>query len=440
MFIKCSEARRSMTVWVFILAIAATVRLTSAEAQLPSTLTTPTPPAYSLTVNGEEPYDSGSDAYSIAPYEIAYVVNVAGAGPTPTGSVTFWNGTSLACPEQGVVGGAEDPAQIAGTIPPAKPDQYYNTLATGSTTASIAGPTAAILDMNGNASFAVDCLTPSENTNTNYIVSTPFTLTAVYNGDANYAGQISPSLAFTLLRNPSVLIQSSPATLSVAPGSTTTATLSVASVLGYGVAGANSNLNNYGFPLQLGCEGLPAHATCSFSLPQTACSASITAQPLPATTDPAPGVICVVAGTPSATNQTALGTPNTMMVTINTNVSSGTVATSSNRKDTLTWAGFLGLGMLGVALRRRKFLNQKLLSALLLIFLCGAVAGLSACSTTNIAQAPILTTPAGTYQVSISAHETGDIYIPGTTTGTYQLLGGNSNEIAIPNTITLTVQ
>jgi hypothetical protein len=68
-------------------------------------------------------------------------------------------------------------------------------------------------------------------------------------------------------------------------------------------------------------------------------------------------------------------------------------------------AGLLGLGLFGLALRRRAIFNHKLLNgASLGLMLIGMVMGFGGCTNTSYTKTPpvqTFTTPSGTYKVSI---------------------------------------
>jgi hypothetical protein len=216
------------------------------------------------------------------------------------------------------------------------------------------------------------------------------------------------------LRNPMVIITSNPGTLSVAAGSSTTAKLTVTSLLGYGVTGALSNLNNYSLPLELDCDALPAHASCSFSYPT-----------------PDPSDANSVAVNPTTQGQ--------VMMTLNTNVNVGTT-TSSLRFNPAVYAGIFGLGMLGLAWGRKKTLRASLFRVVCALSFSALLASVSACSSANISATPILTTPKGTFMITVTAKQVGSKTIPGSTPGTTQVVYGNGNQMSVPFTMSVTIQ
>jgi len=214
-----------------------------------------------------------------------------------------------------------------------------------------------------------------------------------------------------------VVITSSPAALSVANGSSVSANLTLTSLLGFGVLGPNGNLNNYTLPVEMECDNLPPHATCSFAYP-----------------NPDPSDAQSVDVTPTA--------PGAVVMTLNTNVPVGTSTTASlHREGPLAFAAMFGIGLLGLAFRRKKDLRSALFSVLCLLVFAGAVAGVSACgSVTSSGATPILTTPAGTYSVTVTAKQAGSKVIPGSKPGTTQIVYGNGNQMSLPFSVSVTVK
>jgi hypothetical protein len=160
-------------------------------------------------------------------------------------------------------------------------------------------------------------------------------------------------------------------------------------------------------PLELECNNLPAHATCSFS--------------------PAPV---------NVTEQV----PGTTTVTIKTNVPVGTVI-ASNRISSWSFGAALAAGLAGLVFAGKTKRNGRVLmmvcSALLIT---GMAAGIAGCgNSSNTGPTPQLTTPAGTYTVIVTAKQIGnqDVTLPNGTTVHYS---GSQNLISLPFTINVTVQ
>ncbi len=364
-----------------------------------TSLATPTPPAYVLSsgTGSAEPYNIASTSYT------NYVVQVGNGVNIPTGTVTFWEGNNLVCDVTSAPG--LDPAVAAGKVKPVTPDPYYNQQ-TGGKYANLSNATVA-LDANGFATFATNCLDVNVNNNTtspNEIYT--HTIVAVYNGDGVNAGSISSAFKITVLRGPSIAITSNPPTVSLSAGSTATAALTLTSVLGYGTQGAGQQLNNYSLPVELECDGLPARASCSFS------SNSVTVMP---------------------------GTPGTVTLTINTNV--GASASLERSTSPIAFAALFGAGLLGLAFGRRKSgWRQRLTLMTGLLVLSGAVAGMTSCTSANLTSAPVLTTPSGMYQVTVTAKQVGSATVPGSTPGSTQPVYGNQNQVSLPFTMNVTIQ
>jgi hypothetical protein len=254
------------------------------------------------------------------------------------------------------------------------------------------------------------------------IVST-HTITPVYSGDANFQSFTGQPTTFIVVRSPALSIASSPASLTVSTGSSASANLTLTSILGYGFAGKNQQLNDYNFPVTLACDNLPPHASCSFTYPNPDPNIS-TAVDIPCT------------GTTAAADDC---TPGLVTVTINTNVSVGTTTSQIAQPASLTYAAMFGFGMIGLFFRRKLGQKGRLLLMLCLTVLSGALAcSLTACSTTNLSPASVLTTPKGMYAVSITAQQVGSqvITLP---TGPITIVG-SQNQVSLPFTLNVTVQ
>ncbi len=304
----------------------------------------------------------------------------------------------------------------------------------------------------GIASLATQCFTINTSNNSIPDLETTYTITPVYSPvgtgstfcnptcvtNPNYTSVTGTAITVTALRNPVVQITSNPGSVSVTPGSTVTTTLTLTSVLGYGVAGAGALLNNYSLPVQLACDGLPAYATCSFSYP--------TPDPTDAQSvdvGPAAGtVLSFMGGTTGPCPAAAPGAvggcfgPGTVIMTISTNIPSG-VASTSHGQSKILFAGIFGFGLLGLAISRKKRSVRGSLPALVCLLFCSAIlAGISGCSTTQLGTTTGNSTPAGTYAVTITAKEVGSQVITQNPGITY----GNSNQVSLPFTMNVTIQ
>lgn len=297
----------------------------------------------------------------------------------------------------------------------------------------------------GTAPFSTSCLGVNTTNTSIPDLLTAYNITPVYSPagtgttdsgstNPNYTGVTGSSIAFTALRNPVVSISSNPASLSVAPGSTTTATLTLSSMLGFGVIGANGLLNNYSFPVQLACDGLPAYTSCSFAYPTPDPS-----DPNSVFVGPTAGTVLSYEGGAAAPCTAAQGCtgPGTVIMTLSTNIPTG-VAKLDQKSNGTEFAAMLGLGLLGLAFGKRKSLRGRLLTMVAVMLCSGVIAGVSGCSSKQLGTNTSTVTPAGTYSVLVTAKQVGSRVIT-TTTGT-QTVYGNENQMSLPFTINVTIQ
>ena len=270
------------------------------------------------------------------------------------------------------------------------------------------------VNSDGTAPWLTTCL-PIDTSNTQIPdLLTSYTITPVFNS-ANYAPVTGTPFTLIAVRNPVVVITSDPSALTVSSGTPATANLTLTSLLGYGVLDANSNLNNYSLPVGLECNNLPAHAACTFSYP---------------TPDPSdPNSVAV--------NPTTKGK---VVMTLTTNVPIGTTTSASLRQSPVVFAAMFGLGLLGLAFGRKKKLQVSLFNVICLLFLSGAVVGVTACGSGTTGNASILTTPAGTYTVTVTAKQVGSKVITTNTPGVTEVVYGNGNLVSLPFTVSVTVQ
>jgi hypothetical protein len=372
---------------------ASTASTTATVGQAAGVMVLPTPPPYSLSqVDGDVPYDN-----SLVSYYTNYVVTVTGAaGLTPTGTVSFMQGSTAQCGPNG---------------PP------VNSLPVGSYS----------LDATGSVTFTPGCLRISVNTNSPNELTPQVITSVVYSGDANYAGLTGGPITFNEIRQPSVAISPNPGAVTISAG-TGSATLSITSVLGYGVSTNPAypsstptlTLNNYTLPLGFACQGLPAYATCTFTGGNyTDLNGVLHPDEVVVNTDPA--------------------NPVSITVTINTNVSSGTTTSQNSQSSPFEFAAMFGVGLVGLAFGRKSGRKGHVLMLICLLILTGAISGLTACSTTTLGGTPILTTPSGTYSVIVTAQQVGSVTVIGNL-GTPVLLYGSENIMSLPYTMNVTVQ
>jgi hypothetical protein len=276
----------------------------------------------------------------------------------------------------------------------------------------------------------------------------------VYSGDANFLGLTGPtSTVLQSVRGPALQITQTgnAASKTVAPSLTVTAgssasmNLTLTSILGYGLAGLNSQLNATNFPVTLTCDNLPPHTQCSFSYP--------TPDPL------VPNSVDILCPSGATTTQLADGavqcTPGQVSVTFYTDVSAGTTTSQNARTTSVTLAAIFSFGMIGLFFRRKTFAKGRLLLMVFLMIAGGALAvSITACNTTTLAPLASLNTPAGTYPVTITADETGSLCVSepggagdncivpgsGSTTNNGIKVYGTQNQVSIPFYINVTVQ
>jgi sugar lactone lactonase YvrE len=227
------------------------------------------------------------------------------------------------------------------------------------------------LDANGNAVFV-----------TNVLAIGSYNLTAVYSGDQNFASTNSPAVAFQVIA-PSVLITANPKSVTTPAGTPVAATITLQSLAGFA---ANTGVN-----ITCNIATIPYYAECTF----------VTNQP-----GVAQQIICA-----PQTGSSCTGI-STAVVTITSNIpvnlppsATASVRTHGTGASPLIPAGIFGLGLFGLALRRRAIFNRYLLNVTgLVLLLAGAAMGFGGCTNSSYTQqikVQKYTTPSGTYNVSI---------------------------------------
>jgi hypothetical protein len=391
--------------------------VTATIAKAATVIIVPNPPPYSLEQNtqNEGTYEPYNTQYFEAAYDTFFKVTVPGAsGLLPSGNIAFMQGSSVMCG-------------------PATTSTYTTHLS--SALAYDPNPPLA-----NQADFNPGCLPISNNSNIPNLLTPQLITSIVYLGDANYLGSTATTttsgkpILFEELRNPSVAITPTPLTISVTAGTPSAVTpLTVTSVQGYGVstapnnylgAGVGSPLNNYTLPLQFACQGLPVHATCTFSGGNfTDVNGVLHPDWLNLSNDPAQ--------------------PGTINVTVNTNVSEAATTTSKNSQPApFEFAAMFGVGLVGLAFGRRSGRKARVLMLICLLIITGAVASMTACSTKILGSVtPTTTTPAGTYSVMVTAQEVGAVSVASSSTSSgFVLVYGSENQMSLPYTMTVTVQ
>ena len=187
------------------------------------------------------------------------------------------------------------------------------------------------LDANGNAIFT-----------TQNLAAGVYTVTAVYSSDQNFSSVTSPVITFQVLP-PSLLVTSNPASVTTKAGTPVQDTLTLQSLVGY-----EATNSKYG-GVFIACDNttVPKYSECTFDVPQ----------------------VQVLAGGTGVTT-----------VTLSTNLP---VNVGAVRRGTspIAFASLFGLGLLGLAFRRRTTLYRAALSTMSLALLLASVAtGLSGCT------------------------------------------------------------
>jgi hypothetical protein len=406
------------------------------------------------TGNGSVPYDSSEQWW-----QYAFNMTVKTVIGVPTGTITMMDNSATCPPGTSLTGQGVATCALAnysGVACSNNAAQGTLTLESGSSPNS------------AGTSFAPDCLyqVPSGTTYTPVIYT--HYVTPVYSGDANFQSFTGASTLFQATSGPLVQITTAdpgsatdPPSLSVTAGSTASVTLTLTSILGYGIAGKNGLTNNSTFPVTLACDNLPPHATCSFYYPNPDPSistavdipwpADCTAQEVAEGLSDSDGDLCVPSAAPVTTSSGVM-TPGTgqVVMTINTDVTVGTTTSRNVTATSVTLAGIFGLGMLGLFVRRKTFEKGRLLLMVLLMVIAPALAvSITACSTTNLLPQTELASPAGTYAVTVTARQVGDQCEPSgplgancTTSsgGPGQLAHGTNNPVSLPFTVDVMVQ
>jgi hypothetical protein len=240
----------------------------------------------------------------------------------------------------------------------------------------------AALDSNGTATLNTANLAAGPSTSQ---LGQTYNITAVYSGDQNFAKTTSPAVSIEIVP-PSALITANPATLTTKAGVAVQSTLTITPLEGYSPkTGATLYCDN---------STLPQYAECTFDVP-------------------------------TLDIYDAKGAPVTSHVTISSNLPVN-VGKNERGPSPIAFAGLFGLGLLGLAFRKRARLNSALLTVLCVALLAGSMMGMVGCTNsgyTHTPPAPVVTTPSGTYQVSI-----------------YTIDLTNNQRSSLPFTLTLTVQ
>jgi hypothetical protein len=298
---------------------------------------------------------NGTATSGSAPYCLAWTV----AGCTPnSGIITSWVGSTYVQ----VAKQAYLLAQVTSTVgTPTGTVSFCSSYSNGQCTP--ADPSQGVngaLPLNGNgvATFSTENLALGV-----------YNITAVYNGDVNYAGHATALGTFEVIV-PSIQVTASPATTTLKAGTPDPVTLTLMPLVGFATSGDS---------MKCIAATLPQYTECTFAYPDSA------------------------TGTISVGSNGAV--PSTIVVTISTNVpvNGGTTTGSVARAPAWSLAGLFGLGMLGL-IAGRKRMHRYLTMVCLAVMLSGAFMALTSCTNAGYSTpppAPKVTTPAGTYNVQI---------------------------------------
>ncbi|MGH9607053.1 MAG: Ig-like domain repeat protein [Terracidiphilus sp.] len=287
-------------------------------------------------------------------------------------------------------------SQPVGVTPNATNGVYYlqsgtpNTLvANVSSPASVGGfPTGAVTFTDatqGNLGAAIYGSAQNWTFSTGALAAASYSVTVNYSGDQNFS-PVSTTVPVTFqIVPPSVLLTASPASVTTKAGTPVESTITIQSLVGFS-APSGANITCEVAPK----DTVPSYSECTFNNPQP--------------------TICA----PTATNNTCQ--PSTTVLTLSTNIPVNIPASASNAprpqpfRSPLGLAGIFGLGLLGLALRRRAIFNRHLLNLVcLVLFFAGAVMGITSCTNagyTKTIKVPVYTTPSGTYNITVQVTNT----------------------------------
>jgi len=221
---------------------------------------------------------------------------------------------------------------------------------------------------------------------TGLLAPASYSVIASYSGDQNFSAvSTTVRVAFQVI-DPSALLTASPASVTTKAGTPVATTITIQSLVGYSSpSGANISCN----VSKLGAPNFPPYSECTFNIPQP--------------------TICA----PTSTNNTC--TAVSTVLTLSTNIPVN-VPTARNdppgrsNASPFILAGVFGLGLLGLALRRRAIFNRYMLNLVcLLLFFAGTMMGITSCTNsgyTRTPPAPHYTTPTGTYNITIQITNT----------------------------------
>ncbi len=360
------------------------------------TSTTVPDPAYPCAAGGVP--ENGKIALTLAPQakgsQPSTQTQTLQASGIQTFSLTALNGGTYALyvgyKGDPVYGGSSSARNFTFTVAPAVPNVslsepagitpvngvYY--VLQGSTTTIKASVTSTLGTPTGSVKFLNNGSTPADPTqnpvtldgsgnatfDTSNLVAGTYNLTAAFSGDLNFSAVTSSVVTIDVIPQ-SALITANPATVTTVAGTPVTSTLTITALEGYSPK----------LGAQLFCDNttLPQYAECTFDVP----TIDLFDHP---------------------------GVPQLSHVTISSNLPVN-VASVRRGASPVAFAGLVGMGLLGLAFRRKvKLFRSSLTVACILLLLFGSTGGLMGCTNsgyTTTPPAPHVTTPAGTYNVRI---------------------------------------
>ncbi|MGB6745093.1 MAG: NHL repeat-containing protein, partial [Terracidiphilus sp.] len=380
------------------------------------------------TGSGTVPYDGSEN-----PWQYQFNITVNTAIGAPTGTVTVMDDSTACPPGTSATGLGTAACVLANYSGTACPQQSgAATLTVQSSGTAPVGPVA----------FPTNCLwnVPSGITYSPVIFT--HYIWPVYSGDANFLAYTGPTkTVLQAVRGPMVQItqtgnaasQTVAPTLTVQHGSSASINLTLTSILGYGIAGRNGQLNDSNFPVSLTCDVPIPHAECTVSYVGTDDPNQVTA----------PDSVQIPCPSSASTTEVAAGTvqctPGLATVTLYTDVAVGTTTSQNARDASVTLGALFGFGMVGLFFRRRAFEKGHRLLMILLMIVGGALAvSVTACSTTNLSPQSSLASTPGTYPMTITASEVGTQTI-NLATGAVTIYG-TQNQVSLPFVVNVTVQ
>ncbi|HKF50171.1 MAG TPA: hypothetical protein VKB38_22610 [Terracidiphilus sp.] len=392
------------------------------------------------TGGGTVPYDGTQ-----TPWQYNFKMAVNTAVGVPTGSITMMDDSSTCPAGTSATGIGTATCVLTGYKGVACPQSSGSAVMTIQNAGTPSG---------AQASFPTTCLWNVPQGTTYSPVIYTHSITPVYSGDANFLAYNGPtSTLLQSVRGPQVQITqtgnaasstAAPA-LSVTSGSSASIDLTLTSILGYGFVGKNGQLNDSNFPVALNCDIPLPHASCAVTYDNS------TVDPNQVTASNSVQIPCPASATPTQiADGTVQCTPGHATVTVYTNVTAGTSASRNAGTASVALAGIFGLGMIGLFFRRRALQKYGVLLMVVLMIVGASLAiSLTACGTTNLSPQTHLSTPAGSYQMTITAQSVGSQCVPlvGPGSNCTTSSGGSgvtvyasNNQVSIPFYVNVTVK